>query len=151
MSIRDTIKKEFVKARGKGWKKIYVFVDLHECTLKPDWELDGLNHDYYPGAKELLQHLTGRKDIVLVMWTCSHEFEISQYIQNFKKDDIFFDYINENPEITTDKSGVGNTEKPKYGCYDKKPYYNVLLDDKAGCLPADLPSILEEFKLNSLE
>jgi hypothetical protein len=36
-------------------------------------------------------------------------------------------YINENPEISDDKGA--------FGCYDKKPYYNVLLDDKASFNP----------------
>lgn len=150
MSITATIGKEFAKARGKGWNRIYVFVDLHECMLKPDWEAEGLAHEYYPEAKELLQELSARKDIVLVLWTCSHPFEIAQYMTTFEADNIHFDYYNENPEITTDKTGVGNSEKPKYGCYDKKPYYNVLLDDKAGTLPENLAEIRQEFKKHSL-
>lgn len=150
MSLSKTIAKEFEKARTKGWNKIYVFVDLHECIIKPDWEAEGLTHDYYPNAKELLQELTIREDICLVMWTCSHPFEIKQYVDNFAYDNIFFDHINENPEICTDNCGIGNSEKPKYGNYDKKPYYNILLDDKAGCTPDELEDIRKEFKQHSL-
>jgi len=39
---------------------------------------------------------------------------------------INFDYVNENPEIPTNMEGYGN--------YDKKPYMNVLFEDKAGFL-----------------
>ena len=37
-----------------------------------------------------------------------------------------------------------------YGCYDDKPYYNILLDDKAGVIPEELGIILKEFKNHSL-
>lgn len=150
MSLVDTIQKEFEKAESKGWTKIFVFVDLHECILKPDWEITDLAHDYYPEAKEMLQELSERDDICLVVWTCSHPFEITEYLINFEADDIHFDYVNENPEVRTDNRGHSNTERPKYGCYDKKPYYNVLLDDKAGCTPNEIPKIRAEFKKYSL-
>ena len=64
------------------------------------------------------------KDVVMILYTCSHPHEIEQYIQYFKDNGIRFDYINENPEIPTNLEG--------YGCYDKKPYMNVLFEDKAG-------------------
>jgi hypothetical protein len=60
----------------------------------------------------------------MCIYTCSHPHEIEEYIQLFKNNDIHFKYVNENPEIKTDLNG--------YGCYDKKPYMNVLFEDKAG-------------------
>jgi len=56
------------------------------------------------------------------MYTCSHPKELDEYNSFFVKDNINFDYINENPEVM-------NTS---YGYYENKPYINVLLDDKAG-------------------
>ena len=58
------------------------------------------------------------------MYTCSHPHEVAEYVKLFEENGITFEYINENPEVTTSESGYGN--------YDKKPYFNVLMDDKCG-------------------
>ena len=63
----------------------------------------------------------------MIMFTCSHPHEIEQYVKLFEANDINFHYINENPEVVTSIDG--------YGCFDKKPYMNVLLEDKAGFDP----------------
>lgn len=63
----------------------------------------------------------------MVLYTCSHPHEIEEYVKLFKDCGITFQYINENPEVLTEVNG--------YGCYDKKPYVNVLFEDKAGFDP----------------
>ena len=63
----------------------------------------------------------------MFLYTCSHPHEIEEYLALFKKFDIDFKYVNENPEVKTEKEGYGN--------YDKKPYMNVLFEDKAGFNP----------------
>ncbi len=140
--ITHAIKKEFEKAIRRKWLKIYIFVDLHETILKPNWSSQELSHEYYPEAKELLQELSARPDIILILFTCSHPHEIEQYKINFLADNIKFDYTNENPEI---KTMAGD-----YGCYDKKPYFNILLDDKSGITPDEIPLVRSEFKKHSL-
>lgn len=137
MTIENAIKKEFTKARRRGWDKIFIFVDFHEVIMVPDYQADIPQVDYYPFAKELLQHLTKRKDICLVTWTCSHPHQIQNYLNEMRVDNIEFDYVNENPEVGTDQ---------KYGNYDKKPYYNIVLDDKGGVEPDELESILKTFQ-----
>lgn len=142
MSIQNAIRKEFNKAIRRGWDKIFVFVDLHEVILVPDYQSDEPTVEYYPHAKELLQHLSARKDVCLVMWTCSHPHQVKGYRAEMGRDGIFFDYVNENPEVTTDS---------RYGYYEDKPYYNIVLDDKGGVEPSELPLILETFQEFSLE
>lgn len=137
MGIENTIKKEFAKARRRGWGKIYVFVDFHEVIIVPDYQSKIPRVQYYPFAKELLQYLTSRVDICLVTWTCSHPKQIDSYLKEMKRDKIKFDYINQNPEVTTDDN---------YGYYKTKPYYNIILDDKGGVGPEDLELILNAFK-----
>jgi|SRR5690606_28002549 len=136
MTIENTINKEFSKARRRGWDKIYVFVDFHEVIIVPDYQSNIPKVEYYPFAKELLQYLTNRDDICLVTWTCSHPHQIDSYLNKMSKDGIVFDFVNCNPEVTTDS---------KYGFYEKKPYYNILLDDKAGVEPDELEHILKVF------
>lgn len=141
MSIENTIKKEFTKARRRQWNKIYVFVDFHEVIMVPDYQANSYEFQYYPFAKELLQYLTSRPDICLVTWTCSHPHQIDSYLRKMKTDSIKFDYINSNPEVVSDDN---------YGYYKTKPYYNIILDDKGGIDPEDLKSILKTFKEQEL-
>jgi len=80
--------------------------------------------DYYQYAKETLQLLSTRDDIIMFLFTSSHPNEVEFYQKNFKKDNINFKYINCNPEVSEDNGA--------FGYYKTKPYYNVLFEDKAG-------------------
>tara|TARA_R110000782_G_scaffold270273_1_gene370174 strand:+ start:1631 stop:2074 length:444 start_codon:yes stop_codon:yes gene_type:complete len=111
----------------RNWDKTYWFFDLHGTILKPNYTAGKTPTEFYPLAKETLQLISKQSDIVMCIYTCSHPHEIVEYLKLFKENDINFIYVNENPEIPTDING--------YGCYDKKPYMNVLFEDKAGFDP----------------
>src|SRR5688500_17588974 len=85
---------------------------------------DGMNipTDFYPHACEVLQMLSRRNDIVLILFTCSYPYEIKQYFEFFKQHSINFQFVNSNPEV----------KNVEYGYFNEKPYFNVLLEDKAG-------------------
>lgn len=139
--IVKAIRKAFDIARFKQWDKTYWAIDIHDTMIKPNWSVTSIPTEFYPLAKEVMQEISQRKDIVRILYTCSHPYEITKYLEYFKSHDIFFDYINENPEVINEK----------YGWYDKKPYFNVLLEDKAGFDPAtDWEIIREELKNNRL-
>lgn len=125
--ITNTINKEFEKAKSRGWDYIYWAIDIHDTMIKSNYQSGNIPSEFYPHAKETLQMLTKRTDVKLILYTCSHPHEIEQYKTLFAENDINFDFINENPEVKTDTAGYGN--------YDKKFYFNVLLDDKAGFEP----------------
>ncbi len=108
----------------RNWDHTYWAVDIHGTILKPNYEYGNIPKEFYPYAKEALQYISKMEDVVMILYTCSHPHEIEQYIEYFKENDIHFKYINENPEVKTNLDG--------YGCYDKKPYMNVLFEDKAG-------------------
>lgn len=124
MNLVRTFQKAFENKVKRGWDCIYVFVDLHDTVLLGNYSNTELPTTFFPSAKECLQFLSYLNDVKLVMYTCSHPKEITQYVEFFTENDITFDYINENPEVKTLTDSLG--------CYDKKPYVNVLLDDKAG-------------------
>ena len=124
--IVEAIKKAFVTKRKYNWEKTYWAFDVHETMLKPNWDANQIPTEYYPHACEALQLLSKREDIVMFLYTCSHVRDTDQYLELFESDGIKFNYVNENPEI----------ENSDLGYYDKKPYFNVLLDDKAGFDPA---------------
>jgi hypothetical protein len=111
----------------RGWDKTYWFFDIHGTILKPNYQYGKIPKEFYPHAKEAMQLISKLYDVCMVLYTCSHPHEIEQYLEFFKENNINFHYVNENPEVVTDLNG--------YGCYDKKPYINVLFEDKAGFNP----------------
>ena len=123
--IVSAIKKAFGTARKMGWEKTYWAFDIHETILKPNWDATQIPTEFYDGAKETLRLLSDRSDIVMFLYTCSHPRDTDQYLAYFKSHGIHFDFVNENPEV----------KNSDLGYYDKKPYFNVLLDDKAGFDP----------------
>jgi len=123
----DWIDKMFHHAFEKEWYLTYWAFDIHGTILVPTFRKNSYDSEFYPWAKETLQLLTKRKDIIMILSTSSYPEEIKHYQKVFKENDIYFEYINENPEIDTSK---GN-----FGYYKNKFYFNVLFEDKAGFSP----------------
>lgn len=128
MSIKNSIAVNHFELKEKrNWDKTYWAFDIHGTILRPNYTYGNTPDDFYPMAKETLQFISKLPDVVMFLYTCSHPHEIEEYLQLFRKFDIDFKYVNENPEVKTEKEGYGN--------YDKKPYMNVLFEDKAGFNP----------------
>lgn len=125
--INAIIKNHFEIKEKRGWDKTYWFFDVHGTILRPNYKYGNTPKDFYPYAKETLQYLCKLDDVCMILYTCSHPHEIEEYVKLLKDFDIRFHYVNENPEVLTEVNG--------YGCYDKKPYVNVLFEDKAGFDP----------------
>lgn len=127
MSVTRAIKICYEQQEKRGWDRLYFFFDIHGTILKPNYQYGNIPKEFYSNAKETLQLISKLPDVCMVLYTCSHPHEIEQYLEFFKENSIHFQYVNENPEVATDLNG--------YGCYDKKPYINVLFEDKAGFDP----------------
>lgn len=121
------IQKMFEHAFQKQWFETYWAIDLHGVVIYPNYTKDKKNIVYYPYAKETLQILSKRPDIIMFTYTASYPEQLKGYIEQFEKDNIQFNFINENPDISEAKG--------HFGCFDKKPYYNVVFEDKAGFDP----------------
>lgn len=122
--VRAIINNHFKMKSDRGWDRTFWGFDIHSTILKPNYQHGNIPDEFYPMAKETLQFLSKLPDVVMFLYTCSHPNEIDEYLELFKNNDIHFKYVNENPEVPTDPNGYGN--------YDKKPYINVLFEDKAG-------------------
>lgn len=120
--IRKAIKTAWDKAIYKGWDKTYWALDIHQTIIKPNYKYGEIPTEFYPDAKEVLQELSKRSDVCMFLYTCSHPEEIENYFKFFHSHDINFQFANVNPEVVSQG----------YGCYDKKPYYDVLFEDKCG-------------------
>jgi hypothetical protein len=122
-SIINLIERQYKKQMTQQWYESYYLIDMHGVIIRPNHKeklVDRL--DFYDFAQRSLQMLTSRPDIRMILYTCSHEYQIKHYTNLLSMDDIEFDYINDNPEIGEDD----------YGDYTHKPYFDVYLDDKAG-------------------
>jgi len=105
------IEKMFKHAEKHHWFEVYFALDIHGVISQPDYRKTLKEINYYPYAKETLQLLSQREDIVMFLFTSSYPEEIEKYIDTFKKDGINFKYINENPEISESKGSFGYYEK----------------------------------------
>lgn len=130
------IKKAYINKKAKNWEKVFWVIDAHDTIFHGLYERLQENV-FYPFAKEVLQFLSSKDDVVLILFTCSYEDEIYRMIKYLNCTDIHFDYVNENPEVS-------NTT---YGDYSKKMYCNILLEDKAGFEPKDWYAIKKELEL----
>lgn len=114
----------FSKMKERNWDCIYMAIDAHGTFLKPTYKKDSV-FKFYDGSENVLKYLSTRKDIKLILFTSSHTEYISNLLNELVSRGIYFDYVNENPEIESDK----------ISCFETKFYFDVLLDDKAGFNP----------------
>lgn len=116
------IKRAFRTMEDRAWKKIYWVIDLHDTVFEGDRTPNQIGGEFYPKAKEVLQRISKMEDVVLILWSCSYAGVIEDTIKWLKDHDIHVDYGNENPEVPD----------VDYASFEKKPYFNILLEDKAG-------------------
>jgi len=129
-SICFVIRRLFDHSFEKQWYEKYFAFDIHGTITIPDYrKTDKSVIEFYPFAKETLQLISKRDDIKMIVSSSSYPDELDTYLKSFKKNDIHFDYLNENPEITHSKGS--------FGYYQKKYYFNVMFEDKAGFRPYD--------------
>jgi hypothetical protein len=131
------VKRTFEMKKAKGWPEIYVLVDLHG-TIIPGGKHSADQNDYlefYPVAQEVLQWFSNRSDIFLILWTSTPPSRQTPVHEWFLKNGIDVDFWNENPHAK---------DTPR-SCFEKKPYFNILLDDRAGFEPeTDWQAIKDE-------
>lgn len=112
------------RKKEQGWDKIYVLVDIHDTIFRACYDNDE-TYDAYPWSLTVLQYLTRRSDICLILWTSTYQNKINEYLTKLANYRISFDMVNCNTEVS-------NT---KLSCFDQKPYFNVGIDDKFGFDP----------------
>lgn len=123
--ITKAIEKAFAIVKARGWETSYWAIDVHDTIVKANYKYGSIPKEFYPRAKEVLRQLSERSDIEIILFTSSHPDEVVKYMEFFEENGIHFKFSNENPEI----------KNISYGCYDRKFYFNVLIDDKAGFDP----------------
>lgn len=131
------IRRTFEMKREKQWPEIYWCIDLHGTIIpsgrNSDDKTDAMT--FYPGAKEVLQWISNRSDMFLILWTSTPRQRQTPIHEWFLRNGIEVSFWNENPHAK---------DTPR-GDFSKKFYFNILLDDRAGFEPeTDWIAIKEE-------
>lgn len=122
MSVLKAIARARNRRYEKGWDKTYWLIDWHDTMAQGSYDKDKLSVNFYPFALEVLQHLSNMPDQRLIIWTSSYPEDIMDFLQVLSGMGVSFDYHNGNPEVT-------NTN---FGYFNEKPYFDIIVDDKAG-------------------
>jgi len=112
------IERAFQDKAKRGWETLYVLIDAHGTLIKPGHD----KVEFYPNAVEIMKWFNNRNDFKVILWTSSHQEEVTEIQRAAAKEGFFFDYINSNP-------AEQNSTRANF---DKKFYFNILLEDKAG-------------------
>lgn len=121
-TISQLFDEAWKKKEERGWQHVYIMVDLHGVVLKPNYHASNDLKFAHADAASVLSYLSKQKDVILILWTSSHESEIQNVLKWLRLWGIHFKFVNENPlERDTE-----------YASFAKKPYFSIVLDDKAG-------------------
>ncbi len=116
------IERAFKNRAAKGNPKVFILIDLHHTVIEGKYNRFNEGASIYPGALEVLQQWTKRPDICLILWTSSHWDAIAKVRERLAEQDVWFNYVNSNPEVPNDDL-----------CdFEHKPYFDILIDDKGG-------------------
>jgi hypothetical protein len=115
------IQKAFEDKKRRGWENLYWCIDVHDVILEGKYSLMNEGANYLPNALKVLRMLSKKPGTVLILWTSSHPVATAKVLDNLEKEGAHFKFVNENKDCP-------NTELCSF---DKKFYFNILLDDKA--------------------
>ncbi len=128
MNIVKAFDNAYERAAAKNWDYIYILVDVHGTIFKPSYHNEE-KYEFYPYAKEVLQLLSLYTDTKLILWTSSTNKAALDYGVEFAKYNIYFDYLNCNPEVERQSTD------PETLDLSSKYYFNIGIDDKFGFEP----------------
>lgn len=116
------IERAFDTKEERKWNTLWWMIDVHDTIFKGKYATDQ-DFEFYPGCLEVLKWISNQPDQEIILWTSSFKNDAERVIKYFKeKHDITINYFNENPACP-------NTDLADFSA---KPYFNILIDDKAG-------------------
>ncbi len=131
--IHNSIKKAYEQFEAREWNKIYIALDIHGTVADSDYH--NTSKELYKTCIEPLQIISKLPEVTIILFSCAYEKDYGSYFELFNKNGIDVRYFNNNPE-------VDNTPT---GCFDRKFYYNIIFEDKAGFEPWMWPSVRDAF------
>lgn len=124
MSILTAVQRAYDVMVERKWDTVYWCVDLHGTVLESNYsskEYSFLGDDVVTA----LQMISDLPETRIILWSSIHKADEANIRKLFADHDINVHYVNENPEVP-------NTDT---GNFERKFYFSVLVDDKAGFTP----------------
>ena len=123
MNLLKVFDESFKRAKDLKYEFVYVLVDIHDTIFHATFDKEE-KYEYFQYAKEALRLMSNINEpsIKLILWSSSYEENLAKYVKKLQEDGIKVDYVNENPEA----------ENTRIACFDKKPYFNVGIDNAFG-------------------
>lgn len=121
-TITQLFNEAWKKKEERGWQHVYIMVDLHGVVLNSNYHASNDLKFTHLDTMPVLSYLSNQKDVILILWTSSHESEIKKVLRWLGLYGIHIKYVNENPL----------EQDTEYASFAKKPYFSIVLDDKAG-------------------
>lgn len=119
---KTIIENTLQQKKARGWTKLYWCIDLHDTVITGTYNRHNDGSKIFPYAKETLDWLFNQPDHSTILWTSSYTDSANEVCNRF---DLKFHYFNVNPECPN--TGICD--------FERKLYFNFLLDDKAGFDP----------------
>ncbi len=124
-SLYNAIEKAYIKASERKWDKIYWCIDIHETLVKPTYDENGYI-EFYDSALNAIGWILSCPENRIILWSSLPTEEMQKIRRLISSDDD-----HERIQLNSNNE-VYNTS---YANFDKKFYFNILLDDKAGFDP----------------
>ncbi len=129
-----TIKNAYAKAKSRNWDTMYWMIDIHETLIHSSYNGSGVLL-WLPGAFEMITDILRFPENKIILWSSMQSLDAGDgkmSLQTFRAEIIRKTshrleaenriFLNGNPEV----------ENTSYADFSIKPYFNILLDDKAG-------------------
>jgi len=122
--IVNAIARAYKVMAERNWDTIYWAIDLHGVCLKSNYESGGYEwiNEWVP---KTLQLISSKPETKIILWSSVYGTEM-QYIEEF---------FEQHGIIISDFNKNEREPNTHVSCFDKKFYFSVLLDDKAGFDP----------------
>ena len=125
--------------KSEKYSYVYWSIDLHGVCFTSNYKTDEYQW-INDTCHEALRLISSDPCSRIILWSSCFPREFPNIIKFFESYGIRVDYFNENPLMK-------NTE---YGCFDKKFYFSVLIDDKAGFDPETDWQVVKDYMTEQL-
>lgn len=128
--ITQAIKRAYDVTIEREWDTIYWALDLHGTCLASNYDNDKVSF-LNDTVVKVLQTISNYPETKIIIWS-SIDAATERKVRNlFNENGIKVFAVNENPD-------VANTET---GNFDKKFYFSIVVDDKAGFDPSEWTAV----------
>lgn len=140
-SLQKGVSRAYNVAMERGHEMIFWCIDLHGTVLESNYSSDSFSFLNEAETVPALKAISALPETRIILWSGISDEDRDKVVALFNANDIRVDWVNENPAVPS--SGTGH--------FDKKFYFSILVDDKAGFNFHDWPRVAEHAVMLSQE